>query len=364
MCQRDAHLEFWYLQQPKSDEDGEKPPVVMPEGQHVLRVSLEGAREGRHLAASAMAPDGKHLAASDEAGTRLFRTNLEDLEVRVEKGLPAELRKAPSRQMLFCSPALLAAAPSKGHELLVLDVTQLVVVARFNEHRAAITCLAASGGGEWLASGDIAGTTHVYSLDALAHHAQVPVGRDQGFPTAMGFDSGRHRLLVVTSKHYVLVFDVESQTLAAEVPSPLRIPPRLVAPHVRACGIVAPPGTKDKLLLWGHSFMLKLDLIAAQKAEAEEDGPAKRRKLVDGAADEEGSPWKLYEDMEHIVALHALEESQWGGAVLPPQSGEGKKRKGGAAAKSMVLTLEVAPSALKKALPEAFERKKFNAMQR
>lgn len=370
MCQRDTQLEFWYLQRPKGGADGEaKAAKALPEGQHVLRVSLEGAREGRHLGASAIAPDGCHLAASDEAGTRLFRTNLEDLEVRRVTELPAELRKASSRALLFCTPALLAVAPRKSKEVLVLDVKQLSVVARFTEHRAPVASFAASRGGEWLASADLTGVTHVFSLDSLAHHAQVPVGSYEGFPTAMGFDSGRHRLVVVTSTHAVLVFDVEAQTLAAGVPSPLRIPRSVLRPSARVCGVAAPPGTSGRLLLWGHDFMVRLDPAAPAGKDVAEDTPQKRK----AAESDVPQRWRKYDDMQHIIALCALEEAQWGAPVLSQgganQSTGKKKRKsgggGGAAAlPAMVLTMEVAPATLKKALPEAFERKQFNTLRK
>lgn len=353
LCQKESHLEFWYMQQAKV---GEKAlGAQTPEGQHVLRVSLEGGREGLHLAASAIAPDGQHLVASDEAGTRLFKTNLEDLEVRKETGLPSEISKVPSRALAFCGPSLLAVAPRASNELLVLDVKQLSIAARFSEHRAPVARLAASGGGEWLASADLDGYVHLFSLDALAHHAQVPIGRGDGFPTAMEFDSGRHRLLIVTSSHNVLVFDVEARALAPDVPHPLRIPNSVLAPHVRVCGVVAPPAAEGKLLLWGHNFMMKLDLQEDAGAETEQ-----KKRRVTGRQDE--SRWHAYENMEHIVSLSTLEEAQWGTPVLGnagPADGKRKRPK----AKPMVLTLEVAPSTLKKALPESFERKKYSKLR-
>lgn len=368
LCQRDAHLEFWYLQQPKVGEKGEEeaPKNSMPEGQHVLRVALEGASKGRHLGASAIAPDGRHLAASDEAGTRLFKTNLEDLEVRKVNSLPSEVAKKAARTLLFCTPALLAVAPRASSELLVVDVKQLSVAERFTVHRAPVALLATSGGGEWLASADLAGAVHVFSLDALAHHAQVPAGRrdDGGFPTALGFDSGRHRLIIVTSMHHILLFDVEAQALAAGVTSPIKIPWHIMSSQERVCGVACPPGTKDKLLLWGHSFMVKLDLEAAA-----EERPQKKQKGqagTNGHATGGGNQWQKYDGMEHIVALSALEEPVWGAPVLANTSNAGTKvsakrrrSRDACASQPMVLTLEVTPDSLKKSLPEAFERKKF-----
>merc|ERR1711933_573961 len=97
-----------------------------------------------------------------------------------------------------------------------------------------------------------------------------------------------------------------------------------------------------------------------------------------GAAAEgepESQMWKSYADFQHIVALCGLEGTQWGPPVLSNnntlnkgQTPEKKKKKKGAAkspapaapaASAMVLTLEMAPASLQKALPEAFQRKKF-----
>jgi len=398
LCQRDAQLELWYLQQPKPKEG---PGAPMPEAQHVLRVSLDGAKEGRHLAASAIAPNGQHFAASDDAGTRLFQANLEDLEVRRVRGLPSEILNMPARALLFCGSGLLASAPRTTNEVVVLDVGALSVVARLKKHKAPVALLATEG--EWLASSDLNGVVHIFSLDKLQHHAKVPLGCDdnekvRAFPTALCFDGGRNRLIVALSTHKLIIFDVEALTLAQDVPSIVTIPPKTVPPCARVCGISAPPAGRGKLLLWGHSFLVKVDLKAPGDKDAEEEQPKKKKKRKSKAGTPEGAEaaatdaskgggdgnnsteacvWKAYEGMQHIVSLHPLEESQWGAPLLddpnsnaaevshPSVATANKKRLRAAFAKgrAMVLTLEVAPVAIEKSLPQSFERKSFTRVQ-
>jgi len=363
LCQRDEHLELWYLKQPKREEAGDPLAPAELESELVLRIALSSADEGQHICASALAPSGALFAASDASGSRLFHINLEELEVRRERGLPREVRETPARALLFCGKSLLALASWSTHQVLVVDVARSAVVARLSEHAAAVSHLA--GACEWLASADVSGAVHVFNLDSLEHHAQVPVGSGQGLPTALGFCAQRNHLLVVFSSHTLVVFDVEAQALAATLP-PLQIPQKLLDPHERVCGVVAPPGTPDKLLLWGHGFMLALQMQPGTggTAAAQPDGQG-----CQGGQGGHGG-WRTYRGMKHILALTALDEAQWGSPLLagpkpdPAAPGDeqpqAKRRRQGDRVEAMVLTFEVHPRAVEKALPPAFESKKFN----
>jgi len=204
-----------------------------------------------------------------------------------------------------------------------------------------VALLASSPGCEWLASADLAGAVNIFSLDGLYHHASVPVGR--GRPTAITFDSSGQRLVTVTSAHTVTVFDVESQSLA--VPA-VMIPRRFLSPQARVCGIAVVLAETDKFLLWGHNFMLALNVKA----------------LADNAA--YPYPWRLWAGIRHVLALFGLRQT-WGHVE---DSGKRKrKREGGedaqAAAETapvpMVLSMEVTPEAAVASLPTPFERKKY-----
>mmetsp|Transcript_3625 Transcript_3625/g.6884 ORF Transcript_3625/g.6884 Transcript_3625/m.6884 type:complete len:770 (-) Transcript_3625:142-2451(-) len=391
LCQKDHNLELWYLQEPKKAVQLDVLDVEknLPEAQLLLRMTLAGPEgssnnadgsrgSGDHLCASAISPDGKIIAASDMAGTRVFRLTLGDLDVQREKGLPKEVSGAAARALHFCSSGLLAVATWTGHRILLVDCTKFTVAARFEEDHKAPVCLLASGGpgGEWLASADLAGAVHIYSMDGLQHHAQVPIGAAGGVPTALGFDGPGKLLAVATSSHSVVLFDVEAQTLAAGFPPTVRIPAHLLSPHARVCGIAAPSKSSGKLLLWGHSFMLALNLTPSSGAAADKQAvKGEGDVVIDGPC-----AWKAYGGMQHILALTALDEAKWGSPLTseaarnevalktPPK----KKRKSGAGdaapatpaaaaggAAAMVLSFEVSKEAAEKSLPPAFERKKY-----
>lgn len=372
LCQRDDHLELWYLQKPKEDCQVDREQV--PEAQFLLRVALGGSAaspqgDGQHICSSAISPSGALFAASNMNGTRLFRLSVGELEVQREKGLPEEVQKTAARAMLFCGEAGLLAVTSwaTGH-ILLLDCAGLAVVARFEEHSSPVSLLAAGGpGGEWLASADLSGAVHCFNLDGLQHQARVPLGEDSGFPTAIGFDGPGRLLIIAMSTHVVFFFDVEAQALAARMPAPASIPSTLLATHARICGIAAPAATPNKLVLWGHSFMLALTLKSP-----EEDAPAEKRTGKRSADEEEPSPgplgsacsWKVFSGLKHLLSLCALSEAQWGGPLRSglAQEPEGKKRRRSAGNRSvaLVLSMEVSPEAAERALPPSFERKQYN----
>ena len=176
--------------------------------------------------------------------------------------------------------------------------------ASFEEHKAPVSLLAAGGpGGEWLASADLAGAVNIFSLDGLFHHASVPVGR--GVATALGFDSSGKHLVVATTAHVVTLFDIESQSLHADIP-PFDIPKRHLAVHARVCGIAAFPEAPEKLLLWGHNYLLAVNVKAKKVAKSE------------SAA--EPYTWRLWAGIRHLLQSQAAEFRRWrledvGGAV-------------------------------------------------
>eukprot|EP00448_Togula_jolla_P007299 CAMPEP_0170599092 /NCGR_PEP_ID=MMETSP0224-20130122/16603_1 /TAXON_ID=285029 /ORGANISM="Togula jolla, Strain CCCM 725" /LENGTH=750 /DNA_ID=CAMNT_0010923701 /DNA_START=100 /DNA_END=2352 /DNA_ORIENTATION=+ len=379
--QRGANLELWYLQPPKDSaaEAAEDVPVqagkvfvgaaCMPEPQLLLRVSLTGSpgedTAGLGLTASAISSDGHLFAASDSQGLRLFHLRIEDLEVRRETGLPDEVRSTAARSLLFYGAGLLAVATWHSNEVWLLNTTQLSIEAKFPQHRAPVSHLAATA--EWLASADVAGATHIFNLDSLQHHARVPVGEEMGFPTAISFDSRGRHLITVLSTHEVLFFDVEAQTIAA-VTSP-RIPPAILPPDARVCGIVAPSERPDRVLFWGHTFILALDLTGKEtppltkRARHDEQPSQPEKSHLDGGITKVGV-WTRYPRMQHILAAFGLDRARWGrpvleGHVLNTESGKRVRSGDRAAEKAMLLTLEVTDEAIEKAMPQAFERKSW-----
>jgi len=398
LSQHETNLELWYLEPPKqvSVAKALRPgiahvaPDCLPEAQLVLKMSLQGAEDGHHITASAITSDGRLIAASDALGTRLFGLKIKELEVRKATTLTDEISKLPARALLFCGPKLLAIAAWRTPELLLVEASAdkpTAVVARFSEHhKASVTHLASSPGGEWLASSDAQGVLHLFSLDSLQHHCRVPTG--DGFPTALAFDSRGKKLVAVLSTHAVIVFDIEEKRLATGLNGAAPIPPQVVPYHMRICGASMFNLQKsEKVLLWGHTFIAVLDLdewkANLDKTGAKENctNTLRRGKRDSKQRFEQPLPpgWRMYPRMRYILALKALDETQWGAPVLkgqtdlPEMEEEGekaaKKRRNEQGAlmaelstaspsvQARVLTLEVTPMTVKKSLPTPFERK-------
>lgn len=338
---------------------------MAPDAQLLVSMSLKGPREALHLSASAISSDGSLVAASDMNGTRLFHLDLAEVQVRAEGRLPKEVRQTPARALLFCGPdsaPLLAVAAWSGGQVLLLDAKRMEVVATIAEHDAPVSHLATTK--EWLASADTSGAAHVFSLDSMLPHARVPAGSAEGRTTALAFDARGRSLLLALSTHRVVAFDVEEQAFAAGFAVAPRVPDRILAPHARICGIAAPRGAPHKLLLWGHGFVLSLEVKPWRQAGAEgQGGGAAGPRTVEGSC-----AWRKLPPMRHLLGLCALDEATWGPSLLRGQpmlteEGQppGKKRRTSAEVSSMVVTVEVTPEAAQAALPVAFERKRYHA---
>lgn len=416
MCQSDSHLELHYIQPPSAPMEAapkgvaawagaaEVWPSRLPEPQLLVRHSLARAADGHHLTSSAITKDGRFFACSDLSGTRLFHLNISELEVRRERQFPESVLGVVARALLFCSESLLIMAGWESHRLHVVDVQKLKATATFSEHSAPVTLLASAG--EWLASGDVSGRVHLYNLDSMRHQVRVPAGSSQEFPTALSFDTAGKNLIIALSTHKVLIYDIEAQTFAANLPAVIAVPAAVLPMAARICSITSLP---EKLILTGHEFMLTLDLqqlalLKSKSARGEPlpDVPAPvnprfKKKLgfkndnltshgirlhISDAKDTSPCVWRSYSKMtlRHVFGIFALDRSRWGKPVLPnhylpPGDAVEKRLKTEAAAseedaegsskrrrmdiQAMLLTIEVAPETILSALPPPFEKKKF-----
>lgn len=423
MCQHGKHLELHYLQPPgnatEAIEGGvaawpgaaEVAPGRLPESQLLVRHSLSGSKQGHLLASAAINHDGKLFAASDISGTRIFHLSVSELQVRREQTFPESLRGMTARSLLFSGKNLFVLAAWRSHRLHVMEVAKAKPSACFSEHSAPVTLLVSAG--EWLASGDISGSVHLYNLDSLQHQARVPAGSSQEFPTALSFDASGKCLLIGLSTHKVLIYDIEAQALAATLPSVVSVPAGVLLPHDRICSISELPALPKKLILAGHDFLVVLDLqqlaltekqsaankgeIAAEAGSEPDTGtPAKTQKgsssrgakrrakkgggalsYVSDPADLSPCVWRTYSKtgFRHIFGIWALDRVRWGKPVLqdhflqpgiqPGSNAASAENVGGSKKRkrmdieAMLLTVEVAPQTIARSLPPAFERKKF-----
>ena len=324
LTQQARRLQLWYHKEPEmrllEQELGE------PEIQKVITFimtrkvkSKDGDKETtHHLTSSALAPDGKMVAASEMTGTRLFNVSAEQLQVRRVKGLPTEVANAPMRAMRFAR-GLLIMATWHDHRILLLDCKEKTIIQTFEEHQAPVTLLTPGGPdhGEWLLSSDIAGGVNCYDLDALQLHCSIPVGEEM--VTALDFDS-KCRAVIITSSHHLHVFDIETQSLQYQV----TIPPRYLPPHARVCGIASFPTKPNKLLLWGHGFLLGVTLNASG----------------------EEAPWQTWNE-RFILGLASL-AGPWKKTCI-----KGKRET------PLIVAVQASEEQTSKLLPDPFERKRF-----
>jgi hypothetical protein len=155
----------------------------------------------------------------------------------------------------------------------------------FDAHRGAGTCVLAlvvSRDGQWAASGASDGTVLVYSLDALRTAAVLQLG----VPVlALAFCGGDTLLAAVTATHEVLLLNVElaavapaSREVAASLPAALRS---------RADCVLGAAARGASLLLWGASWVCRLDLPLSAADSATHADAGKRKRTAAGPSDTE-----------------------------------------------------------------------------
>ncbi|KAJ1545491.1 U3 small nucleolar RNA-associated protein 4, partial [Cladochytrium tenue] len=130
--------------------------------------------------------------------------------------------------------------------------------------RELVTVLTVSADGQWLASGDLSGTVHVHSLDALRYHATLPrVGGGGSLFAALAFHPSAPATLVgVTVRNEVFVFDAEDGARLTDWSREYsaRLPDRFLARDEVAMGVTASRTAPEKLVVWAPSYICTIDL--------------------------------------------------------------------------------------------------------
>lgn len=332
LCQMEQKLELWHLKEPTSQLLQEDESWTPSKPQLLISLSLkaQAATATPGLCSSALSPEGVRVAASDAGGTRLFEIDVKELQVRRVKALPTELAQSTMRCMHFSEDRLICARWEGG--IRVLDCKAKKMIAHFKEHKAPVTLLASAPG--WLISADVAGGVKVFDLKTLKLHCSVP-GQDMATAIAV-VQKPSPRAVVVTATHQLKVFDLESQSLLHEH----EIPRKFLAHHARVCGVVSFDQRPEKLMLWGHGFVLAVTL-----EQAKESGPV----------------WRAWPE-SHVLTLSPVNADVWGTYTAAAQREEHGAVEG--TEPMVALAVEVTPESVKQRLPPPFERKKFNKRKR
>lgn len=145
-----------------------------------------GGDGGSHIRSSALSPDGRLIAVSNDAGTRLFKLDLEELNVeavafkRVRSLVCTAMRFATIGGITCLLTASVAKTSSGGDfgrpesKLTIWDMHEKRVLATFDDAPSAVQGLDISPDSQWIAARSFSGRVWVYSVDRLQRVADVP----------------------------------------------------------------------------------------------------------------------------------------------------------------------------------------------
>ncbi|KAI5898640.1 WD40 repeat-like protein [Schizophyllum commune H4-8] len=335
-CMRDAALTLWRIlnkQDVPADELPVPPDSDADNWEKVLEMDFNVET---NLLAHAVSSDGRWLAVSDLYETKLFRLQegekgavtprrVRDFATMLAGHLPPSHGSTGAQALVFTpDSSKLVLSSALGSYVLVVDLGGQDgvprVLRRFDHHVSrtyalrdavkrqgaeedvdmadgdndsgielpstssttvpSVHRLAVSPDGQWLATSDDHAQTHIFNLDSLHHHCTLP-----SFPhpaQSIAFSHAHPALLLLAFPDNTLeFFDAEArafpgwaQDLAAHIPR------RLAGAHDPVLGVTFPPQGKDQYaLLWGSTWLAKLDLGAARPRVRR-----KRRRESRGAA--------------------------------------------------------------------------------
>lgn len=172
--------------------------------------------------------------------------------------------------------------------------------------RTTITRLAVSADGQWLATADDRRRTHVFNLDAVQHHCALP-----SFPRAvhaLAFDAST--LVLGFADNALEVYDVEARQFPRWARALVHgLPQRFTRLHDPVLGVAFEPGARSgpggaggggeggeaaqqlpprTALLWGATWLCKVNLAERAGPDAFEKRRRGKRKAVDPAPNANG----------------------------------------------------------------------------
>jgi len=287
-------------------------PMELPKPQRLIDVSLDTSS---HLLSSALAPDNRHFALSNQEGTRLFALTVEELEIRrispdytsrssqshgskgaarVGKGesrSSVSVLSHPASVLCFLNPMTLAIGSLRTNELFIVSIEKnqnqtksgrragesevphdvTPVLGRFDHHKAPISLITHSTTREWLCTSDVSGAIHLFNIDTLTHYARIPSFANGHIPTAISFThypNGKKdpSLLAVSSAHQLLCFNIHNKELCQDTVKYVKL-----KQHQRVYGIVTNAEHPHKVLLWSASRMVKLNLSIKNNKKSDDN---------------------------------------------------------------------------------------------
>ncbi|KAI7901402.1 quinon protein alcohol dehydrogenase-like superfamily [Cokeromyces recurvatus] len=263
------------------------PEMVEP---HQLALELK-LKPDCNITSSALSEDANWIAVADIENVRLFRVSQGSepgqLEVKKQRSFDRELNNylatqnaAPGGHHVLFTPGsdkLIIITPES--RILIVDLTKweegaFEVLREFGHHRgldsegnssddqaiATVTSLCVSSDGQWLATGDDENRIHVFNLDNLKHHLQLPRG---SIPhTTLSFNDFRpNELLVALATNAFYIYDVEHKRLTnwSNLHQDMS-KSRLLEQRDRIRNVMYNPADKNKMILYGSGYMCLVDI--------------------------------------------------------------------------------------------------------
>ncbi|KAJ7071242.1 WD40-repeat-containing domain protein [Mycena amicta] len=354
-CARDTGLEVWRILKTSNPQDDTVNDRDGAGWEKVLDMELI---VHTNILASAISDNGQWIVVSDLYESKLFSLvpdadgnikpkRFRDFPAILRGHLPPKSNSAGGFAFHFTpDSSKLVISTAVGSFILIVDLgkgeEQPRVLRRFDHHRLAsskhrvvagrptvdddeeeqqsegespstiptstsILRLATSFDGQWLASSDVHGRTHIFNLDSVQHHCMLP-----SFPQpaqSISFDPSRPSILVLAFPDNSLqIFDVEARQFPSwgkEICD--NLPKRLTRAHDHILGVVFDPAMAShpsgprSVLLWGSTWLCKLKLEPAAGS-----GPGKRRRegdKIEPVADDNLKMITHYRPILHIDFL-------------------------------------------------------------
>ncbi|KAI8141877.1 quinon protein alcohol dehydrogenase-like superfamily [Fennellomyces sp. T-0311] len=280
-------------------------PELLEQHQQCLELQL---KPDCNITSSSLSDDAQWIVVADVETVRLFHVHqLGDGQLAVKKMrtfdqalaryLAANDVAAGAHHVLFTPGSTRLVIVTVESRILVVDMLHweegnFDVLREFGHHRgldsegrqtknaqvATVVSIAASSDAQWLATGDDANRIHVFNLDSLKHHIELPHSFHPH--TALSFNDFRpNELFVGLASNEFHIYNVEQNRLTdwskahtEFANSPLT--------QMKDCirGVTYNPAEPDQMIVYGSTFMC---LVRMKKKDA---GHTRRQKRKHDAA--------------------------------------------------------------------------------
>ncbi|XP_017296524.1 U3 small nucleolar RNA-associated protein 4 homolog isoform X2 [Kryptolebias marmoratus] len=205
------HLEVWRL----GDSDGNgKPGDILPVKRKPEKLIQLNRKGDDQICCSALSPCGGWLAYSTVCGVRLYRLQLDNNNICINKvsKVPKELCSA--QQLCFSSDSSRFFASSSQSSVVVVGLQQLEwrhlqTLRPKSGSREPVNLLAPSEDGRWLVTANTDCEIHVFDLQKLKLHCSLPVYAS--CPTAVSVHPTSGCLVSVHADRQILEFSLEQK---------------------------------------------------------------------------------------------------------------------------------------------------------